>query len=150
MELVRRSVEIKSSIVSEDEKERGKRSILNFGHTIGHAIESASDFRLLHGEAVAIGMIAESYLGYCLGLTRESTSQTLRSAIEALGLPSRLPREITAEALIKAMQRDKKNRLGHVHFTLLEGLGRVQESADGKWTHRVPGDAIFQALTHIS
>jgi 3-dehydroquinate synthase len=148
--VVCRSIEIKSQIVSEDETEQGKRAILNFGHTVGHALEAAADFELLHGEAVAIGMLAESELGVRAGITERSVSATLHAAVEALMLPTRAPRGLSCESLMEVMEKDKKVRLGDIRFTLLKQIGRVSEGPAGEWTHRVRTDAIFEALSHIT
>jgi len=149
LELVRWSIEIKSRIVAEDETEQGRRAILNFGHTVGHGLEALSNFDLLHGEAVAIGMIAESELGISAQITEKSVPETLRQAIEAMGLPTRSPLNTPPESLIEAMQQDKKNRLGKLRFTLLDRIGEVREGPDGEWTHNLSESAIFETFSHI-
>ena len=90
--LIVRSVEIKASIVLQDEREGGIRRNLNFGHTLGHAIESESGYSLLHGEAIAIGMVLEARLGERLGVTAAGTADRLRDTFRAPGSPSRYRR----------------------------------------------------------
>ena len=87
MAAVRRSVEIKAGIVAEDERERGRRAVLNFGHTVAHALEALQGYELLHGEAVALGMLAEARLGERLGITEAGLADEVRRALEAFELP---------------------------------------------------------------
>lgn len=141
-ELVRRSVEIKVAVVAEDERERGMRAMLNFGHTMAHALEAVSGYELLHGEAVALGMLVEAELGRRIGVTDETVEARLREGLEAFGLPLTLPEPATPRALLDAMQHDKKVRHGSVRFALVEKLGVVARPSDGTWTHPVPTDVI--------
>lgn len=150
LELIHRSIDIKAAIVSMDETEHGKRAVLNFGHTVGHALEAATDFELLHGEAVAIGMIAEAELGVRVGITDSSTARTLKTAVEALQLPTRIPADLSIQSLVEAMAQDKKARRGSTRFNLIEGIGRVLEGEEGTWTHNVPKEAIFDALASVT
>ena len=149
LELVQRSVHIKAEIVAEDETEQGKRAVLNFGHTVGHALETLLDYEVFHGEAVAIGMVAEAELGIRSGITAEPVAARLRKAAQGLNLPVRSPGGLSAEALIEVMERDKKGRHGDIRFTLLNQIGKVCRGVGGEWTHRVPGDAIIQALSAV-
>lgn len=116
--LISRSVEIKASVVSRDEREGGVRQILNFGHTIGHAVESASGFRLLHGEAIAIGMALEGELAEALGVAEAGTAAAARAALGALALPLDLPEPLTPDTVLEAMRTDKKGRGGRIVFSL--------------------------------
>ncbi len=128
--LIHRSVIIKNQIVLQDPTEDGIRKALNFGHTLGHAIEShflQSDHKptLLHGEAIAAGMILESYLSMRLGLISESEYQEIKSTVKTLFGTL----EITSEdesAIIELLIHDKKNEYGKVQFALLKGIGNVQ------------------------
>src|SRR5204862_5721493 len=88
LDLVAGSIEIKSDVVRRDEREGGVRKTLNFGHTIGHAIELRSDYRMLHGEAVAVGMVLESRVAERLGVAEAGTSDRVLQAIERSGLPA--------------------------------------------------------------
>jgi 3-dehydroquinate synthase len=143
-EVVARSVEIKAAVVSEDERDIGRRAILNFGHTIGHAVETVSRYERLHGEAVAIGMMAEARLGETQGITRAGVADAIRAALEALNLPTE-PTEPT-EPLIGAMRHDKKSRAGTVRFAFLEKLGAAARSRGGKWTFEVGEEAVRTTL----
>ncbi len=117
------AVEVKRRIVQEDEAEAGPRMLLNFGHTLGHALEKASGGAWSHGEAVAIGMVAAARASVALGHLPASEAHRLEALLERLGLPTAAAPEETARAL-KALRLDKKRRGGVVHAVLLEGLGR--------------------------
>lgn len=149
LELVRRSIVIKSNVVAEDVHERGRRAILNFGHTVAHAIEATTRFEFLHGEAVAIGMVAEARLGVAAGVTAPGTESRLRDAIRTFDLPTTLP-DIPFAMLREAMRRDKKNRSGTVRFSLLERLGSIARTETGNWTFPVDENVIESVLTSPS
>ena len=124
-----RSVEIKAEVVSEDEFEAGRRRILNFGHTVGHALEAASGWALPHGHAVAAGMAAEASIGEALGITAPGTAARLRRMVRAFGLPVVHDALGDPEGLVARMARDKKVRGGVVHMALLEEVGRASPAA---------------------
>ena len=125
-QIVKRSCEIKAQVVSEDEREADRRRILNFGHTIGHALESLGGYRgLIHGEAVAIGMIYEADLARHLRLCGDDVVNRLRALVKAAGLPTCLPRG-TFSALWRAMQQDKKVSAGTVYCVVPERIGSVR------------------------
>ncbi len=137
-DLVARSVRIKAAVVAEDELEGGKRAILNFGHTVGHAVELATEFSVQHGEAVAIGMIAESKIGEELGVTSRGTTDRIIDALIGAGLPTSIPPQINAADLIELMKTDKKARAGTVRFSLLKRVGESALADVSNWTHNVP------------
>lgn len=125
--VVRRCCELKAQVVERDERESGERAVLNFGHTIGHALESVTGYtRFLHGEAVAIGMVAEARVSAALGLCRPEVVERLRALLEHAGLPVELPADIDREKLAGAIELDKKVRGGKVKFVALEALGRTR------------------------
>ena len=123
-EAVFRSAKIKAEIVEKDEKELGLRSILNYGHTIGHAIETASDFKVGHGEAVAIGMIAAAKISNKLGILDKNELVRLEGVIERAGLPTEIP-NLIVERIIQAMKHDKKILMGKIRFILPKSIGNV-------------------------
>lgn len=124
--LVRRSCEIKAAVVSEDEREAGLRAILNFGHTIGHSVETETGYtRFLHGEAVAIGMYYAARLSEMLGSMEVGGAGRIRTLLEAYGLPWELPADLEPDALISHMRLDKKAIAGEMKFILPEKIGRV-------------------------
>ncbi len=123
--LVRRSAELKAHVVSEDEREAGMRQILNFGHTLGHALEAESDFGLPHGSAVAIGMVLEARLGECLGVTKSGVSERIADVLARAELPTEASDRPDPEALIELSLLDKKVRSGVSRYVLLSEIGRV-------------------------
>jgi 3-dehydroquinate synthase len=141
-DMVVTSVRIKAKVVSEDERESGLRAVLNFGHTIGHAIERVDGYAGSHGRAVALGMVLEARVGELLGRTAPGTSDELRDALDRLRIP--LSARLDAGALIEAMRSDKKGRRSEPRFVLLDRIGEVR-SGDG-WTHSVPNDIVARAI----
>ena len=124
--LIPRNVEIKARVVSRDERESGLREILNFGHTFAHALESVTKYRRYqHGEAVAWGMIAASFLGHELGLTRADDVSRIVALIRRLGPLPPWPR-LPAAALLRAMHSDKKTRGGILRFVLSPRIGEAR------------------------
>jgi 3-dehydroquinate synthase len=123
--VVERSVRIKAGVVSRDPFEGGERKILNYGHTLGHALETLSGYTILHGEAVAIGMVLEARVGESIGLTAEGTTERIAGVLRRLGLPTVPPTGIGAEAVIETTLLDKKARAGRVEYSLLTEPGRA-------------------------
>jgi 3-dehydroquinate synthase len=126
----------KAAIVAEDERESGRRALLNLGHTFGHALEAelGYDQRLLHGEAVAIGLVLAFELSTALGLCPAADTAAVRRHLAAVGLPTDLeavPGVVwSVEALIEHMRRDKKVRDGRVSFVLVRGIGKAFMAGD--------------------
>jgi len=149
VELVRGSVEIKALVVAEDEKEQGKRAVLNFGHTVGHALEAISGYELPHGQAVALGMLAETLLGIDLGVTEPATHRQIEDAVQRAGLPVKLPFATDPERVLEAMGQDKKRSRGSVRFALLERVGKVAADASGAWTMEASPEAIRRVLAQF-
>ncbi len=130
IEAIYRSCLIKSTVVSQDEKEHGLRAILNFGHTIGHSIEAVAGYgTYTHGEAVAIGMIAESYIAFQRGLIDQEYLERLKGILFAAGLPIQMP-NLDTQALLHAMGHDKKNVKDRIVFVLPQRLGVVSVYQD--------------------
>lgn len=123
-EVVFRSASIKARVVEQDETDLGVRNILNFGHTVGHAIETVSGFGVGHGQAVAMGMAAVGEIAHRMGIFEESELARLKSVIECFGLPVEMPK-MDAEKLLEAMQHDKKIVGGKVRFVLPRAIGDV-------------------------
>ena len=123
-EIVFQSAKIKAQVVEEDERDLGLRSILNYGHTIGHAIESVSDFVVPHGGAVAIGMLAAARISSKMGILAEGDLTRLKRVIEKAGLPTEMP-NLRVDEVIQAMRHDKKVLNDKVRFVLLKSIGDV-------------------------
>jgi 3-dehydroquinate synthase len=143
--LVRRNVEIKARVVAADEKEGGIRKILNFGHTIGHAVELLSGYALLHGECVAIGMVAEARLATALGLADATLAPTIIDGLRAVGLPVALPAGMALDAVLAATRSDKKARAGAVEYALPSRIGAMA-GGDRGWGIPAPDAAVLDAL----
>ncbi len=121
------SCRIKAAVVEQDEREDDRRAILNFGHTIGHALESFTGYeRFLHGEAVAIGMIQAAALSAGQGLCSAAELGRIEALLRRAGLPWRLPEDIALEDLVAGMALDKKSHAGKIKFVLCEGIGRTR------------------------
>ena len=141
-------MQIKAAVVAEDAREGGKRQVLNFGHTIAHAIEKLLDYRLPHGDAVALGMIAEARLAELAEITREPIANRIRDAVAAVGLPTTLLAGVSREAVLAETHGDKKARAGAARYALPVALGEM-DLADGRWSRPVPDALARQALDAI-
>jgi 3-dehydroquinate synthase len=123
---IRRSCEVKASVVAADERESGQRAILNFGHTFGHAIEAGLGYgEWLHGEAVGCGMVMASELSLRLGMIDPAWHQRIVALVERAGLPVKCP-ALGASRYIELMRLDKKSEGGEIRFVLLDGPGRAR------------------------
>ena len=145
LSVIVQSIEIKADIVSRDEREDGLRKTLNFGHTIGHAVELVSGFSLLHGEAVAIGMALEARLAERIGVAQAGTAEAIIEALRTAGLPTELPRPFEKGAVLEAMRSDKKARSGKTMFALPLRIGAMA-GADTGWTVSVTDDQLREVL----
>lgn len=124
--IISRSCEIKANIVARDEREGGLRAILNFGHTIGHALETATGYTsFLHGEAVAAGMYVEAEIARLLGIMRSEEVLRIRRLLSAYGLPSAIPEDIDLDLFFDSMKLDKKAVSGSLRFILPDRIGNV-------------------------
>ena len=143
-QILERSAAAKAKVVAADEREGGLRAILNYGHTLGHVVEALCGYgTYLHGEAVAIGMVAAGELSLELGLWSADDQRRQRQVIAAAGLPVRWP-ELQAEAVLACLQGDKKVRDGRVRFVLPTALGAVEIRDD------VSGPQVLAALQRCS
>lgn len=125
--IIKRSCEIKAAVVSKDEREAGLRAILNFGHTVGHAVETVTEYKqYLHGEAVAIGMFAAAKLAVRAGMFDQEGVDVIREIIRLYDLPVDMPDDLAVDNIISAMEIDKKVKAGRLSFILPESIGRVR------------------------
>ena len=123
-DLIRRAARVKVDVVNADERETGERMLLNYGHTLGHAVEAAAGYgTLLHGEAVAIGMHLEAQLAARLAMVGEATVERQRALLEAYGLPTAMPRGMDPGDVLERTLRDKKVRAGKIRWALPTGIG---------------------------
>jgi len=145
VEITRRNVGIKGDVVFRDPEEANLRRVLNFGHTIGHAVESASGYALHHGEAVAIGIIGACHIAERLGLASVEVRSRAMALFQRLGLPVTIAPGIPDAQLLDVMTRDKKARGGAPRFVLLDAMGRVH-CPGGQYAVAVPTEVVGAAL----
>lgn len=138
--LIRGSIRIKAGVVGRDAAEAGERAMLNFGHTIAHGVERATAYSIHHGQAVAIGLVAEARLGERVGLTEAGTAQRVEAALASLQLPTEVPPHVDGAAVLEAARSDKKAREGRVRYALIARIGEPARTGDGRWTHTVPDE----------
>jgi 3-dehydroquinate synthase len=145
LDCVTRSVEIKSEVVTSDTRERGRRKILNFGHTLGHAVEQVSGYALLHGEAVAIGMVLEARLAERLDVAERGTADSITRVVKHAGLPTSAPTSLGSDEILRATRADKKARAGAVEYALPTRIGAMA-GADRGWAMPVDDALVMSVL----
>ncbi|MGH7470661.1 MAG: 3-dehydroquinate synthase [Longimicrobiales bacterium] len=143
------SIRIKASFVAADTLEAGPRVGLNFGHTIGHALERATNYAMRHGHAVTIGMIGEATLGEAIGATEPGVRARLEAATRALGLPRDWPDGVDAARILALTRSDKKARQGSVRYTLLASIGLLARTQTGDWTWPIDDDIVMKTLPNL-
>lgn len=129
--IAQKNCRVKYTVVMQDECENGLREILNLGHTVGRAIETVSDYRLLHGEALSIGLAAEADLSRYLGYLADSERDAMIRLLKKAHLPVAIPSYIDREALIRKLYTDKKVRNGKLRFVIQDGIGKIVEYENG-------------------
>ncbi len=139
-DLIRRAAAVKVGVVSGDEREQGRRMLLNYGHTIGHAVERWSNYTIRHGEGVAMGMAVAADIARRMGICDGSLIPRQREALEAFGLPIGLPAGVAASALLKATRSDKKVRQKRINWVLPQTIGAAMVRGD------VPDEIVLAAL----
>ncbi len=146
LKIIEKSIRLKSKITCEDPREKGKRKLLNFGHTIGHGIEELGERRedrLLHGEAVAVGIVGEARISYYMEKISSKEFEHIKERIAYVGLPVNVEQFFSPEGLIDIMKKDKKNRDGETEWVLLEGIGKAS------FGNAVPSDVVNKAVHYI-
>lgn len=137
---------IKYEVVMQDERESGLREVLNLGHTVGRAIETVSGYRLLHGEAVAIGLVAECRLATQFGTMTERESERVIALLNRAGLPTTIPSYVNLDELCRKLYTDKKVRNGKLRFVLQKGIGAVSEFAPGVFSMEIEEETVRMIL----
>jgi 3-dehydroquinate synthase len=126
-EMIAWSCRIKARIVERDEKESGLRAVLNYGHTVAHAMESATGYdRFRHGEAVSIGMVCAGIISRARSMIDDVTMERLVSLLSSMGLPTSVPSDLDPLEIVRLIKHDKKVQAGKLNFILLEGIGEVR------------------------
>lgn len=139
------SCQIKNSIVEQDEHENGKRRLLNFGHTVGHALEKLSNYLLPHGEAVALGMLVESRIALRLGYFQQTAVDRIHAILKKYSIPTRISKNHSIQSILDAMILDKKSSKGFPRFVILNGIGSAL-SFDGAYCTPVDENILKNAL----
>lgn len=139
-DVVAATARIKAAVVQEDERDGGLRNILNFGHTVGHGVESASEFGLSHGESVAIGMLAACRIACDMGICEWETLERVEGLLSRVGLPLCVPSGVDFNEVLEAMRRDKKVSKGKLRFVLPLHIGEVVIRND------VPAELVIKAV----
>jgi 3-dehydroquinate synthase len=147
--IARKNCEIKYRVVLADEREGNLRQILNLGHTVGRAVETLSDYELLHGEAVAVGLVAQARIGHRLNFLSENELRRVESLCQAAGLPIEIPESITTEALLAKLYTDKKVRNGRIRFVFQDGIGGVRRFEGGSYSLPLDEELIRGTLQAI-
>ena len=147
-EVAYQNCKIKAQVVEADPTEKNQRRMLNYGHTIGHAIESASGFELLHGEAVAIGIIAAGLIEIELGLSDGKRLERVRKVLRMLGVPAEIPGNISKMAVMDVIRRDKKAINKWPRFVLIDRIGSVHRK-EGQWAIDVEPDVVVKVLEKL-
>lgn len=140
---------IKYNVVMQDELESGLREVLNLGHTVGRAIETVSDYELMHGEAVSIGMVAEVNLAQKLNYVNEEERVAVINLLKKAGLPTSIPDYIDREALVKKLYTDKKVRDGRLRFVLQKGIGNVVEFEPGVFARPIEEELAREIVMNM-
>jgi shikimate kinase/3-dehydroquinate synthase len=141
--LVARAIQVKINIIQEDPFDRGRRALLNLGHTFAHAIEIVSNLAIRHGEAVAMGLVTAANLSARLGHCAAELQQRIEAALQASGLPTRIPEDVRPDRLLKAMAADKKKKDGRLRFILLKDVGKAFV------TDEVDSTAVIETLNAL-
>ena len=129
---------IKCEVVMQDERESGMREILNLGHTVGRAIETVSGYRLLHGQALAIGLMAEVKMAKKLGYCSDEDVAFMQNILSRAKLPTAIPDYIDREALVKKLYTDKKAKNGNLRFVFQEGIGKIKVFDNEQYAQVIP------------
>lgn len=140
---------IKYQVVMKDERESSLREVLNLGHTVGRAVETVSDYRLLHGEAVSIGMIAQLQLSKKLGFVTAEEMERVKTLLCTAGLPVTIPEYIDREVLVKKLYTDKKVKNGQLRFVVQKGIGDVVEFDGGVYATPVSEETAREVILSI-
>ena len=147
--IAEKNCEIKYNVVMKDEREAGLREVLNLGHTVGRATETVSDYRLLHGEAVSIGLVAECALSVKMGYMSEAEAERVKKLLKRAGLPVAIPSYIDREALVKKLYTDKKVRDGKLRFVVQKCIGSIVEFSEGVFATPVSEETAREIIMNM-
>ena len=143
-----KNCQTKGHVVEIDPNEKNMRRILNYGHTVGHAVESASDYTLLHGESIAVGIVAAGLIEMELGIGDPARLDRVLALLEKLGMPTKIPAQITEQQLIDLIKRDKKAVDQWPKFVLINQIGQVHQ-VEGQWAVSVERTVVEKVLKRL-
>lgn len=146
--VIRQAILLKASVVSRDETEQAERMVLNFGHTIGHALEKLSGYRMHHGLAVGLGVLVESKIAQLKGILPKKDFECIQEILNEWNLPMNALRRYSASQIIAATKSDKKVRAGSPRYVLLEKMGKVYKD-NKQFAHPVPDAIVKKAIEFI-
>lgn len=149
MELMAVNCAIKNEVVQADETEIDLRKILNYGHTVGHAVEYLSNYTLLHGEAISIGIACEAFFSYKLGKCSQDDFLKQVNLIKKMGLPYQIPVGMQVSSIMESMCMDKKARLYEPEFVILESIGKTYVTENGKNALRINKDLLISMINEF-
>ena len=141
--------EVKYKVVMLDERESGLREVLNLGHTVGRAIETVSDYKLLHGQAVAIGLCAQARLGERLGFISKENVERVERLCQRAKLPTKIPDYIDREKLLDKLYTDKKVRDGKLRFVFQKQIGQMVCFGENEYGRQVSREEIAEILSEM-
>jgi 3-dehydroquinate synthase len=147
-EVISRAVSIKAGVVERDEREGGERTVLNFGHTIGHALEKLSDYALPHGQAVAVGIAVETELAYNLGRLSKKDLSAIQTILKKLQAPISVLEKFSLAEIVKATKGDKKSIGGQTRCVILKEIGKVEEN-EGRFVEIVSDSELKKAIFSV-
>lgn len=147
-EVISRAVRIKGVVVERDERESGERMILNFGHTIGHALEKLADYKVLHGQAVALGILVEAQLAHNLGRLSAGELAAIHTMLTRLDTPVSVLKRFKHSDIVAMTRGDKKSLAGQARYVILRGIGKVEESG-GKFVEVVEDKEVIRAILSV-
>ncbi len=147
-DIIHRSVQIKAEIVARDEREQNERRVVNFGHTIGHAVELLSKFKIPHGFAVGYGMLVETEIARSLNLLSQRDFETIRNYLSSLGITPRPLAKLSVKKILETTRADKKSKGGMPHYVLLSSIGSVYTNKE-QFAHAISDAVVVEALSRI-
>lgn len=147
--IISRSIELKIGVVTRDEFDANERMVVNWGHTIGHAVEHLSRFRLLHGYSVALGILVEGKISQLLGVLGEKDFKNIRESMKKFGIDEKELLKFGVDAVVKQTLIDKKSANGKVKYVLLEKIGKAKTDKKGMFGHEVDAKTVRQAYTYF-
>ena len=147
--IAEKNCSVKYNVVMKDERESGLREVLNLGHTVGRAVETVSDYRLYHGEAVSIGLVAQARLGEKYGFISHDNVQRVENLLERAGLPVRIPDYIDKAELVKKLYTDKKVRDGKLRFVFQKEIGEMMCFGENQYGKEVPEKEIAEIIEEM-